>query len=231
MTRRIGLAAAVLLLAACKSPQPATSPRTVAMDSARAAEVMRGPGQAPPIFGLLGQREKLNLTSAQIVSLDSIGEDLHARNEPINRHLRALQDSLGGRDRMSERTRRELLDRGAPLYTELRTNNRRAAESVHAVLTTDQRDATCRMLREDRDQRTADASGRGRNRRGAGTGGGGGGGGYGRQGGMAGRGGMYGDTLRMSRSSDSALYWCAPDTTHRPAARTAADTARHPAHP
>jgi Spy/CpxP family protein refolding chaperone len=214
MTPRTAVAAAVLLLAACSSNNsggapargPAARPSAGGMrDTAQLSMEARGPGRAPPTFGLIGQRERLGLSSQQVTSIDSIGEALRVKNEALLRHLRALQDSLGGRDRISTRAERELLERGAPQFAAMRTNNLEATRAVYDVLTPQQRTATCTMLRE---VSGTDPNGLGRGQvRGRGMGSGRGA--YGD--GSNDRRRMGADTLRYRRQT--AMYWCPADTT------------------
>jgi hypothetical protein len=202
-------AAAVLAAAACGSRKPAVAPAPSPADSTR-MEAVRGAGQTPPVYGLLGQREKLGLSSQQVVAIDSIGEDLRARNDSLLRGLRALRDSLGG-DRMSGRDREQLYTRGQPLYSGVRDNNLRATRGIYDVLTPEQRVAACRTLRE---SAGGGMTGRpGASARGGAGGYGGGMGGYGRQ----------DRDRRMPRDSmrirpGRAVYWCPADTT-KPVAR------------
>jgi hypothetical protein len=196
-------AAAALALAACRSQPPAPPPAPTPADSAR-MEAVRGAGQTPPVYGLLGHREQLNLTSAQIVAIDSIGEDLRSRNDTLTRGLRALRDSLGG-DRMSGHDRDRLYTRGEPFFAGLRDNNLRATRGIYDLLTADQRVAACRVLRES----AAAAMMGGRSGMSGGA-----------RGGMGGYGGrdrrdrdrrMPGDSLRIR--TGRAVYWCPADTT------------------
>jgi Spy/CpxP family protein refolding chaperone len=208
MTRRTATAAALLFLAACTSSAPSGSPGPARMtpDTADFSMEARGPGRAPPTFGLIGQREKLGLTSAQVTSIDSVGEDLRVHNEALLRHLRALQDSLGGRDRMTARTEQQLLDRGGPEFAQLRANNLQATRAIFDVLTPEQRVTTCSMIRAGT---TGMGEGRSSSRqRGEGPGG------YGRYGGQD----RYGQRRRMQADSlrerrQSVLFWCPADST------------------
>ena len=203
------MAAAVLFLAACSSnsgsapagsPGPSGTRSRTPGDTSEITMENRGPGRAPPTFGLLGQRERLGLTSAQVTSIDSIGEALRVKNEALLRHLRALQDSLGGRDRMSARSERVLLERGAPQFAAMRANNLEATRAVYDVLTPAQRVTSCTLMRE---VRGGEGGSLGQQRQ--------------RQG-MNGRGTMRqpmpGDSIRSRRQQ--LLFWCPADTSKAP---------------
>lgn len=213
--KRLAWGLGLLALGACSSapasaPAPANGPAGSRTGMGGGFE---GPGQTPVVFGLLGQRERLNLSSAQVTALDSIGEDLRVRNSSLMTHLRELRDSVGGGDRMNDRERTAYAERSRPTLEQLRTNNQAAMSAIQAVLTPAQQQTACEIQRESRTQRRT-----GTNARGGYGGNGGGAGGYG-GGRMGGRGGMYGDSTMLRRQSGWA--WCPADTTGR-AARAAA---------
>ena len=142
--RRIVLPALALLLAACSgggggSAQPSPLPADLANAT---------PVPVPPIFGLLGERETLQLTSAQVTSLDSIAEVLRQRNAPVDDSLRAFYQRRG-RPR-SRRAQQEIYRDALPILNQLWTSNRRATEDVREVLTPTQRDKVCQRQRERR---------------------------------------------------------------------------------
>jgi hypothetical protein len=209
MTSRTTLVAAVLLLAACthsgQSGAPGPGAMTVPADTSAMSFEARGPGRAPPTFGLIGQRERLGLTSQQVTAIDSIGEDLRRGNEALLRHLRALQDSLGGRDRMTARTEEQLLQRGAPEFAQMRANNLQATRGVFDVLTPEQRTLTCTMIREGNGDMREGRYGADR-RRGEGPGG------YGRYGNNQRR-RMPADSMRARPRGGAVLFWCPADST------------------
>jgi hypothetical protein len=142
--RRLALPTLVILLAACAGGTP--PPPNPALANAT-------PVEAPPIFGLLGQREVLGLNSAQVTSLDSIGEALRNRNKPVEDSLRAFYERRG-RPR-SLRAQQEIYVAALPVLTQLWANNRSANEAVRDVLTPPQRDMVCRGARERDEQRRA----------------------------------------------------------------------------
>lgn len=197
MKTRIALSAlSALLLAACggrQSPEPRSggNPRAMtARDSSqrRLSDAYRG-AQMPSVYALIGARERLRLTSAQVTALDSIAEAARERNRPLTDSLRSLSNSGNGgpirQPRGEFQTARYL-----PLLTRIGDNNRRAVEAIGAQLTAEQKTGVCTLMREQRDDRYA-----GRGRRG-GFGGGGGRDGGGRGGMRGGVPGVYGDSLR-----------------------------------
>lgn len=114
--------------------------------------IAAAPLSGPSVYALLGEREDLGLTSAQISALDSIGTWLSTAN-------RELRDDVGGvrRDRTSPddlpEATRSALDR-------IRDNNAQAMRGIEATLTPDQRDSVCRMERERRERRAEERSDR-----------------------------------------------------------------------
>ncbi|HET7229772.1 MAG TPA: Spy/CpxP family protein refolding chaperone [Longimicrobium sp.] len=197
MKIRMAVPAVALLLAACgggqaPAPRAGGNPRPLtARDSAerRLMEAYRG-AQMPSVYALIGARERLKLTSAQVTALDSIAEAAREMNRPIADSLRSLTNSGNGGPIRQPRGEFQTA-RSVPLLQRIGQNNRRAMEAIQAQLTPEQRTAVCTLAREQRDDRYGD-----RRRRG-GIGGGGGGRGDGGRGGMrGGMPGMYGDSIR-----------------------------------
>jgi hypothetical protein len=103
--------------------------------------------QPPPIYALLGYRDRLELTSDQIVQLDSIATGLKTENA-------LLIDEL--EEKSSVRRNQPGLvvgEEGKPVLESIRDNNRGAAEAVGRALTSTQQEATCDLFRLDRDDR------------------------------------------------------------------------------
>lgn len=99
----------------------------------------------PPVYALLGYRAELELTSAQIASLDSIAEAAQDENERLVEEL--LERSEGGtRNRGFIRPGPEV----DPIVDELRSAQRRAMDAVAGVLAADQREEVCRLFTRDR---------------------------------------------------------------------------------
>jgi hypothetical protein len=103
-----------------------------------------GPIQTPPVYGLIGQREKLGLTSAQVTALDSIGVHIDRTNAPLMSRLRELRGEYGGRRNAPRPDSEEL----QPALEQLRRNNQQAMEGVRNVLTAQQRTTACELARE-----------------------------------------------------------------------------------
>ena len=102
--------------------------------------------QPPPIYALIGHRDRLELSSQQINGLDSIAVALKDEND-------GLIDELQER---SEITRNQtgliVGDEGRPLLEQIRDNNREASEAVGRLLTSDQQTTTCDLFSIDRDR-------------------------------------------------------------------------------
>jgi hypothetical protein len=224
MKTRIALSTlAALLLAACggrqsPEPQPGGNPLGMtARDSSqrRLFDAYRG-AQMPSVYALIGARERLKLTSAQVTALDSIAEAARERNRPLTDSLRSLSNSGNGGPIRQPRGEFQTA-RYVPLLTRIGENNRGAVDAIQALLTPEQRSQVCTLMREQRDDRYA-----GRGRRGGY--GGGRDGGRGARGGMPGTPPMDGDSLRgpggRFGGGAGGWPWCTGT------GRTAVDSAR-----
>lgn len=138
---------ALAALAACggqpapqDGPAPAGGPSDVAL-------TMDAVGGAPPsIFGLIGARERLSLTSAQVNALDSISVAWSAADQSLRRELR---ETWGG-----DRPRGgDAMQRARPTLERIAQNNQAAAQAVEGVLNEDQRRIACELQAEQRDER------------------------------------------------------------------------------
>ena len=136
---RLRLAALLALLGAC-APQ-----RDVAPPGERFGGRTTHPAAAaaPTVYAVLGHREQLGLSSAQVSAIDSIGGWLQARNEP-------LLDSLRLRDDGRSRLPRESAD---AVMEAIRANQRAAVDGVAAALTAEQRARVCQLFAEQRGER------------------------------------------------------------------------------
>jgi hypothetical protein len=127
------LATAALMLAACGP----------AMDRGAALPPPTDPGlQPPPIYGLLGQRAELNLTSGQVSALDSLATAVTRENRPLLREIEQFRGPDGRR-----RATAEERARADTLIARIRANSRQAAEQAGEILTEEQRERVC-ALRE-----------------------------------------------------------------------------------
>lgn len=101
------------------------------------------PVRAPSVYGLLGERERLDLTSDQIEALDSIGRWLASETEEI-------RDDLAPRPRAG----RQQPDSAeiATLGEAITAANVQAIEGVESLLSAEQRETVCALQREARDR-------------------------------------------------------------------------------
>lgn len=136
--KRLLPAFGILALAACYSSAPPPQP----------AAPQQPWVPTPPVYALIGERQELSLTSAQVTALDSIGVALAASNSPALTQIQALQPSGGFR-----RTSAADVEKARPLIDSIRENNRRAQEAVRVLLTEQQRTDVCRMYAPDRAER------------------------------------------------------------------------------
>lgn len=142
--KRLLPALGILALAACYSSAPPPQP----------AAPQQPWVPTPPVYALIGERQELSLTSAQVTALDSIGVALAASNSPALREIQEMQPSGGFR-----RTTAADVERARPLIDSIRENNRRAQEGVRVLLTEQQRADVCKMYAPDRaEQRRRDAA-------------------------------------------------------------------------
>jgi hypothetical protein len=105
--------------------------------------------EPPPIYGLLGYRSELNLTSDQVVALDSIAQRVRVETAP-------LVDQL--RERSIQRPQRQpgvfqVGDEGRPVLEAIRATHRQALTDVEALLTSEQQATVCRLFDDDRTRR------------------------------------------------------------------------------
>jgi len=141
MTIRISLAALLLALSACASAGGVGRRSDPELTAA-----YRGT-QAPSIYGLIGARERLGLTSLQVTTLDSIAESLRTRNTRLSDSLRTIRRvGPGGPIPLP----RDSAERAGfvPVLREMARNNQASVAAVQALLTEDQRRIACEIQRE-----------------------------------------------------------------------------------
>lgn len=103
--------------------------------------------QPPPVYALLGYRERLQLSSEQINGLDSIAVNLKEENDE-------LIDELEERSSLTRNQSALIVDEeGRPILEQIRDNNREAAEAVGRLLTSEQQTTACDIFRMDRRER------------------------------------------------------------------------------
>jgi hypothetical protein len=106
--------------------------------------------EPPPIYSILGFRDKIELTSAQITSLDSIATWVHDQNLQLIQELR--EESSPTRNQIGMVVPDEL----RPALDSVRTNNRAAAAAVGKVLTPTQQQSACQIFEEQARERDSD---------------------------------------------------------------------------
>ncbi|HEY0016940.1 MAG TPA: hypothetical protein VGC13_11500 [Longimicrobium sp.] len=137
--RRTVLMLGVLALAACGAPpEPESGPAPAGQ---RPVVLDVGGGGTPSIRGLIGERQRLRLTGAQVTTLDSIAMRLASAND-------SLRNSIGA---AGERPRPGSAEwqRTIPVLETMARNNRAAGLLVQEVLTEEQRRIACEMQAED----------------------------------------------------------------------------------
>ena len=106
------------------------------------------PGRATPsIYGLIGQRQRLGLTGAQVTRLDSVAIRLASANDSLRRSVSQgseREQPRPGSARWQERT--------LPALETIARNNRAAGLLVQETLTEDQRRIACEMQAEQRER-------------------------------------------------------------------------------
>jgi hypothetical protein len=226
------LAAAALLLAACgggqrpgTGPEPAPGSEAATRDSLQREMLVAWRGaQMPSVFAVIGARDRLKLTGAQVTAIDSIAEAVRVQNEPLTDSLRRFAHSGHGGPinfPSNDAQRRDF----TVYLRQIGANNRHALDAIQALLTPEQQTGVCAIAREN----GAERFGGMRGRRG-GFGGGEGGGGGGGRGGMGGGARRIPDEMRVdstARYGVGGWPWCTRvrplrgDSTHTDTTRTA----------
>jgi len=106
--------------------------------------------EPPPIYSILGFRDKIQLTSEQITSLDSIATRVHDQNVPLIRELREKASPTRNQVGMV------IPDELRPALDSVRANNRSAATAVGKVLTPPQQQSACQIFEEQAQERDND---------------------------------------------------------------------------
>jgi hypothetical protein len=149
--KRTMLMLGVMALAACGAqPDPEDGPRPAGAGGLEGPLVLDVSGGATPsVYGLIGERQRLALTGAQVTTLDSIAVVLAAANDSLRRSVREAWD--GDRPRPGT----ERWERTRPALTQIAQNNRAAAVLVQSTLTEEQRRLACEIQAEQRARRPA----------------------------------------------------------------------------
>lgn len=144
MKRTLWMLGLSMIAAACGSqPEPERGPSPDGLAPMVAS--MNGTGM-PSIFGIIGERQRLGLTSAQVTRLDSIAVRLSTANDSLRRSLRDTWDG---------EMRGERWERSLPVLEQIASNNRAAGLLVQSTLTEQQRTMACELDAEDRAERRA----------------------------------------------------------------------------
>jgi len=133
----------VIVLLAAAGCSGNTEPRPA---PGRGPGVATRPSDVPPVYALLGQRERIELTSEQIAALDSIGIWVAEANREL---LESLREHGLDSPRMVASAPIDpdrIAPEGRAILVELGENNTAAARGVEGVLTTAQRDRICELF-------------------------------------------------------------------------------------
>jgi len=130
------------LFAAC-----ASSPRVPMDPNTTVTPISVAP---PPVYALLGFRRELELTSLQVMVLDSIGQAVQEKNSLLVREIRARS-----RERQRQPGFYDIEPGAIPILEELRTNQRIAGEAVAELLEEEQRATVCSLFDRSREERFA----------------------------------------------------------------------------
>ena len=149
MTMRFVLVAslAVAAAAACSARQQQTDPN--APPANLRMTVVPLALETPPVYALIGYRDRLELSSQQVTALDSLATAVREENS-------ILVDSLEQRAITSNRSPGVLQVNPSerPLLDRIRTNNRAVLDKVAELLTPEQESGVCELYEEDlRDMR------------------------------------------------------------------------------
>lgn len=143
--RRMMLMLGLMALAGCGA-QPEPGERPAPSSGVEPLMLDMGGGGTPSIRGLIGERQRLSLTGAQVTTLDSIAIRLSAANDSLRQSLRE------GWDRERPRVAGERWQQARPVLETIAQNNRNAGLLVQAVLTDEQRGIACQIYAEDREE-------------------------------------------------------------------------------
>ena len=167
MKIRISLAVALLVAAACRSQQPETGPQPAGSGRSTSRDTVQREmfaayraAQMPSVYGLIGARERLKLTSTQVSALDSIAEAVREQNRPWADSLRRFTHSGNGGPMRLPSNEAQQRDFTAILQ-KMGENTRRAVEAVRGVLNEEQRAGACTLAAEERRERGTRFGGRG----------------------------------------------------------------------
>ena len=141
MTKRFLILAALVLAFACSGrprPEPGAPPANMRLTVVPLAL------EPPPVYALIGYRDRLDLTSQQVTTLDSLATAVREENS-------LLVDSLEERAITSNRAPGVLQVNPAerPILDRIRANNRSVLDRVAELLTPEQETGVCELYEED----------------------------------------------------------------------------------
>ncbi|HYR07187.1 MAG TPA: hypothetical protein VEQ60_05450 [Longimicrobium sp.] len=116
--------------AACAPSAPSTRP---------------SPADVPPVRALLGERDKLSLSSEQVVALDSISRETDVKDRAVGRRLGIIKGGLVPRLGLGK----QQPDRALALVA---GSHGAAMQAVQQLLRPDQRQRLCELQREREDK-------------------------------------------------------------------------------
>jgi hypothetical protein len=133
----------LLAVAACGA-QPEPPAQGPVPDGERPVVIDMTGGGTPAIRGLIGERQRLGLTGAQVTVLDSLAIRLASAND-------SLRASMGEGNQPGRPPRPGTVqwERTLPALQTIAQNNRNASLLVQQVLTDDQRRIACEIQAED----------------------------------------------------------------------------------
>ncbi|MBW3571778.1 MAG: hypothetical protein KY467_11780 [Gemmatimonadetes bacterium] len=120
-SRAMSMILAALAAAACAPPAPAGQPSPIA--------------EAPPVRALLSERERLSLSSEQVVALDSLSREFDVAGRGMSRRLSLIKGGL--LQRLAGEPDRPL--------ARVADSHRRAIQAVERVLRPEQRARLCEL--------------------------------------------------------------------------------------
>ncbi len=152
--RRICCGLGLVVLAACQPPGQDEGPGSGPAPAGPAPVVASqeptfGWLEPPRVYALIGEHERLRLTSEQIAALDSIGEWVTEANREPNQQVR---DRLAQAPRRGGRPTRVAQASTQPLVEQMARNNEAAMRGVAALLTDEQKRLACEMAAERREE-------------------------------------------------------------------------------
>ena len=157
MTKRFVLAAslAVSVVAACTARQQQSDPNTPPANMRMTVVPLAL--EPPPVYALIGYRDRLELTSQQVTSLDSLATAVREENN-------ILVDSLEEKAITSNRSPGVLQVNPSerPLLDRIRSNNRAVIDKVAELLTPEQETGVCELYEEDLEDLRAERNRRNR---------------------------------------------------------------------